>query len=317
METLLQVTASWVLPALFFWFVLSLGAMTIVEFLQRYTRSRQRALEEAIQKLLGSDLTARFFQHKLVNPLGTADDSAPDATRSSQGMRSRNAKRARLPWQLKWDKPAYISSSLFAKVIMDFLLPKMAVKARSKPPAKDAIVRSILENVDALEQSSREFSRVVRAMVVQADMKTESLPAFIELLDKDLAFWYDASMNQMTPIYGSRLQWWTLGVSFVIAVVANFDVIEITSRLWTTSKYIEELDLLEKLHQLQGWTPLYEQPDLNLIKTLPVGWHTELLSSEPVYWLLKGLGIYLGTYFIALGSQYAFNLTRRQYKPSQ
>ena len=49
METLLQVTASWVLPALFFWFVRSLGAMTIVEFLQRYTRSRQRGLEDAIQ----------------------------------------------------------------------------------------------------------------------------------------------------------------------------------------------------------------------------------------------------------------------------
>jgi hypothetical protein len=310
METLLQVTASWVLPALFFWFVLSLGAMTGVEFLQRYTRSRQQGLEAAIRKLLGPALTKKFYEHKLVNPLDAANDSSPNMT-AFQDSAPRNARLTRMPWRLRWDKPAYISSSLFAKVIMDFLLPKMPVEARSKPPAKAVIVRGILENIQSLEESSPEFVRVVRGMVVQADMKRESLPEFIELFEKDLTFWYDASMNQMTPIYGSRLQWWTLGISFAIAVIANFDVIEITSRLWTTSKYIEILNVVEKTKQT------YDLPDLNLIKTLPVGWHMELLPKDPVHWLLKGLGLYLGALFIVVGSQYAFNLTKRQYKSSQ
>ena len=93
MDSLLQVAASWILSALFFWFMFSLIAMTIIEFIQQVAKSRQKGLQEAIQKMLGKELTEEFYLRALVNPLEDA-------------------------------KPSYISKSLFAKVIMEWMLKK-------------------------------------------------------------------------------------------------------------------------------------------------------------------------------------------------
>jgi hypothetical protein len=80
--------------------------------------------------------------------------------------------------------------------------------------------------------------------------------------------------------------------------------------LWETSKYTELLTLAEKTKQTV-------QIDTNLITMLPVGWYSSLLPSNLIEWLLKATGIYLGALFIALGSQYVYNLTKKQYRPSK
>jgi len=69
MDTLLQVTASWILPAMFFWFLFSIIAMITIEIYQRFAKSRQKGLEEVLKALLGESSTTKFYQHALVNPL--------------------------------------------------------------------------------------------------------------------------------------------------------------------------------------------------------------------------------------------------------
>jgi len=279
MDTLLQVAASWILPALFFWFLFSLIAMSLIEFIQRFNNSRQKGLEEVIKKMMGPDLAKDFYRHALVNPLENA-------------------------------KPSYISPSLFAKVIMDWILPRTAPQAQNKKPDIDVVNKGIQGHIKSLAKKNAEFGNVLLAIVVQAHMKTEKLSEFLDAIQKDLEAWFWEAVNQMTPVYGARLQSLTLWVSLAVAAVANFDVIDITVRLWETSKYTELLALAEKTKQAV-------QVDPNLISMLPVGWYRGNLPNSSIEWLLKIVGLYLGAFFIAAGSQYVYNLTKKQYRPSK
>ncbi len=279
MDTLLQVAASWILPALFFWFLFSLIAMTLIEFVQRFLNSRQKGLEEVIRKLVGADLTREFYRHALANPLENA-------------------------------KPSYISPSLFAKVIMDWILPKNTLQPQNRKTDKDAVSKSMQLHIKPIAKKNAEFGHVLQALVVQADMKTEKLSEFLAAIQKDLEDWFLEAVQQMTPVYGARLQGLTLLVSLAVAFAANFDVINITVRLWETSKYTELLDLAEKTKQVI-------QVDPKLITMLPVGWYSSNLPHTAIEWLLKLVGLYLGAFFIALGSQYVYNLTKKQYRPAK
>lgn len=280
MDTLLQVAASWILPALFFWFLFSLIAMIIIEFMQRTFNSRQKGLEEVLKNMMGSDLAEEFYRHALVNPLENA-------------------------------RPSYISHSLFAKAVMDWILPKPGVKTQDKKFDKDGVYRSIQTNIMSLAQKNPEFGTVIQGIVAQAHMKTEKLSDFLDAIQKDLEAWFDAAVNQMTPVYGARLQGMTILISLMVAIAANFDVINITVRLWETSKYAEIVSLFEITGQS------YKEIDPNFITVLPVGWYSANLPDTPVGWLIKIVGLYLGAFFIAVGSQYIYNLSKRQYRPSK
>ena len=279
MDTLIQLAASWILPALFFWFLFSVLAMTIVERIQAYLKFRQKGLEEVIEKLVGEELKEDFYKHALVNPLEDA-------------------------------RPSYISASLFAKVIMDWILPNVAVQTSDEKSDKSAVRESIQNSIKSLAKKNVEFSDVLLASVVQASMKTEKVSEFLEAIQKDLEAWFLEAVNQMSPVYAARLQGLILWVGLVVALVSNFDVINMTARLWETSKYAELLDLAEKTGQN---VPI----DTNLITMLPVGWYSGYLPSTPAQWLLKVAGIYLGAFLIAFGSQYAYNLSKKQYQPSE
>lgn len=279
MDTLLQVAASWILPALFFWFLFSLIAMILIEVAQRFNNSRQKGLQEIITNLMGDDLRKDFERHALANPLENA-------------------------------RPSYISDILFAKVIMDWLLQNPGAQTRNKKLDKDSVYKTMETNIEHLAEKNADFGKVLKALVVQANLRTEKLPEFVDTVQKDLEAWFDNAVNQMTPVYGARLQRLTILVSLLVAFVANFDVINITVRLWETSKYAELVNLTEKTGQTI-------QLDINNITKLPVSWYIQDLPHSGPVWLLKIVGLCLGAFFIALGSQYVFNLFRRQYRPAK
>ena len=322
MDTLLQVAASWILPALFFWFLFSVFAMIVIEGIQRVMKSRQKGLEEVIQDLLGEKSAKDFYKHALVNPLEDVEED--------KGGDKKKVK--------KEDKrPSYISSSLFAKVIMDWMLTKTGVEKPAKKDAvdisvsmffkalvdwmlkimqpakseaKDTLNEIIQKNIHAIKQENKQLGEVLQAIVNQADMKTDKDSEFLGLIEKDLEAWFLEAVGQMSSVYGTRLQGITILVSVIVAAVANFDLINITVRLWETSKYSELLALYDKA-QL---APLV---DKNLFLMLPVGWYSDSLPSTLAAWAIKIAGICLGAFFIAIGSQYVFNLTKKQYKPTE
>jgi hypothetical protein len=279
MDTLLQVAASWIVPALFFWFLFSLIAMILIEVLQRFNRSRQRGLQEIITDLMGDELREDFEAHTLVNPLENAQAS-------------------------------YISDVLFAKVIIDWLLKNPSAKITNRKPDKDSVYKTMQSNIERLAEKNSLFGKVLQALVVQANLRTEKLPEFLDAVQKDLQTWFEYATNQMTPVYGARLQRLTILVSLLVAFVTNFDVINITVRLWETSKYAELLSLTEKTGQTF-------KIDIDSIKRLPVGWYIQDFPHTGAELLLKIVGLCLGAFFIALGAQYVFNLFRRQYRPAE
>ena len=142
-------------------------------------------------------------------------------------------------------------------------------------------------------------------------MKTKEVPEFLNLIQEDLEAWFLETVRHMSSVYGTRLQMVTLLVSLAIAGFANFDVINITVRLWETSKYAEVLPLVEKTKQAM------EPVDIKQFTTLPVGWHIQDVPSSLPELIIKLVGLYLGAYFIVIGSQYAYNLIKKQYQPSK
>jgi hypothetical protein len=279
-----------------------------------------------LQKLLGKKYAEEFYKHALVNPL-------EDVEEDEKEDKKKNKKEA----QKKDKRPSYISPSLFAKVVMDWMLAKTEVEKPAKKdtvdisvsgllkvvvdwvlklaqPAKsggkDTLNETIQKNVLAIGQENKQLGVVLQSIVTQADRKTEKDSEFLDFIQKDLEAWFLEAVHQMSSVYGARLQGTTILVSVLVALASNFDVINITVRLWETSKYTELLALYEKT----GQTLTVSQ---NLFLRLPVGWYSDNLPSTLTEWILKVAGILLGAFFIALGSQYVFNLTKKQYKPAK
>lgn len=277
MDTLIQVAAGWILPALFFWFLFSIMAMILIEAYQRYMGTRQKGLEEVIEELLGKIYVTEFFQHALVNPL------------EGEGDAERKTKR-----------PSYISPTLFAKVIIDWML--------KNHEADKVDIETIRENIGEIKDS--QLKGVLNAIVTQAFFKKSKDSEPLNVIQNDLEIWFLDAVEKMSSVYASRLQRVTILMSTLVAFAANFDVISITVRLWTTSKQAE----IVALYEITKQKILIER---TLFETLPVGWHGINIPSTPFEWALKALGICLGAFFIALGSQYVYNLTKKQYKPAK
>jgi hypothetical protein len=322
MDTLLQVAASWILPALFFWFLFSIIAMMLIEVFQRLRKSRQNGLEEVIKELLGDKYATKFYQHALVNPLEVAEEDEKGDKKDNKKKRKKKDKR-----------PSYISPSLFAKVIMDWMLAKtevekpakqntvdisitgflkvvvdwiLGVAQPAKSDTKDTLTETIQKNICAIEQTNKRLGEILQSIVIQADRKTDKDSEFLDFIQKDLEAWFLEAVGQMHSVYGARLQGITILMSFLVAAATNFDLVNITVRLWETSKYSE----LKAL----GLNPVVNQA---LFTRLPVGWYSDNLPSSWTDLAIKIAGIFLGAFFIAIGSQYVFNLMKKQYKPAK
>src|SRR5215213_7342833 len=166
MDTLLQVAASWILPALFFWFLFSLIAMILIEVIQRFNSSRQKGLQEIITDLMGDDLRQDFERHALAIPLENA-------------------------------RPSYISDVLFAKVIIDWLLQNPRAQNPNKKQDKNSVYKTMMTNIERFAEKNADFGKVLQALVVQANLRTEKLPEFLDIVQKDLETWFDNAVNQM------------------------------------------------------------------------------------------------------------------------
>jgi len=269
MDTLLQVAASWILPALFFWFLFSFFAMTIVEGISMFMKSRQKGLLEVLQLLLGEELASEFCNHTLVYPL-------------------------------VGNRPAYISKTLFAKVILSWLLEKV----QTGKDDLSALKKSLQKNIEALSQKDAGLGNVLKTIAVQASLKSKSPSQLLAYIKTDLEIWFIEAVEQMSSVYRARLQGLTLGVGLVVAALTNFDLINMTARLWEISKYNDLLALTEKTGQII-------QINTELFTKLPVGWYSINTPSTLTEWLIKIVGIYLGAFFIAIGSQFAHNLLDR------
>jgi hypothetical protein len=269
MDTLLQVATSWILPAIFFWFLFSFLAMTIIEGVSMVLKFRQKGLQEVIQLLLGEELAFEFNNHTLVYPLAG-------------------------------NRPAYISESLFAKVILSWLLQK----TEAEKSEIDDVKKGIQKNIEVLAQKDDGLGDVLKTITTQAVLKARSVSQLLAFIKTDLEAWFIEAVEQMSSVYRARLQGVTLLVGLVVAAVTNFDLINMTARLWETSKYNDLIALAEKTGQM---IPI----DTDLFTMLPVGWYSINTPSTVPEWIIKIVGIYLGAFFIAVGSQIAHSFMRK------
>jgi hypothetical protein len=269
MDTLLQVATSWILPAIFFWFLFSFLAMTIVEGISMILKFRQKGLQEVLQLLLGEELALEFHNHTLVYPLAG-------------------------------NRPSYISKTLFAKVVLSWMIKK----TKGEKSKNDNVIKDIMKNIEVLTQKDAGLGDVLKTITVQANLMTSDVSELLKIIKTDLEVWFIEAVEQMSSVYRARLQVVTLGAGLFVAALTNFDLINMTARLWETSKYNDLLALAEKTGQII-------EINTDLFTKLPVGWYSINTPSTLIEWLIKIAGIYLGAFFISIGSQFAHSLLNK------
>lgn len=279
MDTILQVATNWILPGLFFWLMFSLMAITIIEAIASLLKWREKSLEDAISLQLGDLLTKVFYAHNLVNPL---EDR----------------------------KPAYISSTLFAKVIMSWMLKKGEASKLNTGADSNTVIQYMEKNVSELSKDNPDLGNVLTTIMTEASIRTSNIIEMMNFIQADLENWFSETVSHMSSVYKKKIQITALVVGIVLAGVFNFDILSMTSHLWQMSLIKDYAGISETTSQE------VQQTNLQAYIQLPLGWSKENTPAENdlAGMFVKFMGIYASGFLIAIGSQYSYDILRRQIK---
>lgn len=280
MDTILQVATNWILPGLFFWLMFSFMAVTIIEAVASYFKWREKSLEDAIRLQLGPDLFEEFYNHNLVNPL---EDR----------------------------RPAYISSTLFAKVIMGWMLKKSKDAELKAGADQNTVIQHMEANIQALSLNNPELGNVLTTIMTEASIRTSMVPEMMNLIQTDLENWFMETVSHMSSVYKKRIQLAALVVGITLAVTFNFDILSMTSHLWRMSLIKDFIGLSETAKQ--ALQPI----EIEIYTQLPLGWSQGNMPLYPADWVVKIAGFYASGFLIAIGSQYSYDLLKRQIKTTK
>lgn len=180
----------------FVFFLLSLIATRLNEWIAGIFKLRAKNLEAGIEGMLGDDGIA---QGVLEHPLVRADLKKRDR-RIGRGKK-------------KERKPSYVSPQDFALAFLD------VVSRKSNASDGDAV-----KAVRAEAQTDSDLGLQLRALLGEEDPTVTRLRLTVEK-------WFDDSMERVSGWYTRRLQWITLGLAVVITVGLNASTVRIADRL--------------------------------------------------------------------------------------
>jgi len=302
LETILQLATSWILPGLFFWAVLSLLASAILEWISFILNWKAQYMEQGIGEMLGDDNLARdFLEHPLI--------VASSAIKMRRGQRSRYKK-----------IPQQIPSRIFAQIILDWVLTV------SKPGEDEVYTPSLLKkNLMGLKKQYPDLGQALNVMFASAgiDRVGMQVDELLLKIQQHIQNWFDDSMGEVTNWYKRRAQIYAVVIGVILAVMVNFDVIGMTTRLWTSAsqgpviqKAIEEMaKQVNSSDNVAAQDYSFSQA-VNLINSklnaLPILWIEANIPSTLGDWISKIMGLFAGGGMIALGAQYGYDLLSKK-----
>jgi len=270
-ESLIDLAAGWILPGLFFWAVLSLFAMTVQDWIGEILMKRSHYLKKGISQMLGEDsLVDTFFTHPLLLSQGTPE----------RRLKRKNDKPYRVP--------AYIASRIFAQILLDRVL-----QSQSKDEGKENLsVDKLREKLVSFSSAHPKLGAVLTMLFTAAgiDDPANKVDDVLRKAQEGIQNWFDDCMQDLTRWYRIYTRKTLLVIGVLLALYTNFDIITLTSDLWSSQKTDELVrSQIEQLAQpadpnLTTDDQMRESFELiSLIEKatrLPIGWYTEGVNSE-------------------------------------
>jgi hypothetical protein len=305
---------------------LALACTVINEWIDATLHVRARQLRNSIAKMLSTtdeiSLANDFYQHPLVKSL----------VRDTRFLGIIKRK----------DKPTYISTVTFRRVLID-ILKKLVSEDQIDTATPFTQIESLLENLPESAIKQRLIT-IVEDVKLNTDNAAKRLEAFQTALDQ----WFNESMERTSDWYKRRVQLWTFFSGIIFCTVLNIDTLKISQYLWQNPEaraaYVQaatdivrstEADsavLASLKKQLSSGDSLQitkAKQQLDSLNTriraqltqgtgLPIGWQEEQpphcscknCSIWLAYWFKKLLGLIISIGAVSAGAPFWFDMLK-------
>jgi len=265
---------------IFVYLFISLICSVIMEWVSKRLEKRAKKLEQGIRSLLsdpnGTGITGIFYNHPLIKGL------------SQDGK-----------------KPSYISSRIFAMVLMDIVAPS---ESPTGPKTFDEL-RSCVRTI-----SSQDLQKTVFALLDHAEKSMKKTRDNIEK-------WFDEGMDRVSGWYKRESQRIIFACALAVALVLNADTISMTKILFRDPVMRAGLvAAAQEIAKQPANNPSGEaQKKIMLIHEemdplqFPIGWTWKSLHLFNSFWqiLSKALGLFLTGLAVSLGAPFWFEVLNK------
>jgi hypothetical protein len=262
----------------FLFFLLSIVASAVNEFIAGIFKLRAKTLEKGITNLLtgstsppGGDLgiVGQLYSHALVNGYGKDKD-----------------------------KPSYLSSRSFRNALLDVTGLLEATSAPTDDPLQaEAIRREIQDAIDAIPLESLKDSLTTIWLSVHRD--ATEFRAGVER-------WFDRGMERVSGWYKRRAQIIVFIVGLAVAVAINGSALTAADRLWKDDGFRK--GLVAQVERQQEATSGTQALDRLEELRFPIGWEESNRPQDAGGWALALLGWLLTGFAVTFGAPFWFDV---------
>jgi hypothetical protein len=212
--------------------------------------------------------------------------------------------------------PAYISSGDFTTTLFDIFM-----KAGTQPVSEPAEFLNILESsISGL--GNNDLKLAVLPYIQAAKLAEGTAEAKIAMARKNIAGWFNSTMDRASGWYKRRMQLMAIVISFVLVIVINADSVAILQRLWQDAGLRQSINALANSYADKNQAPQADQVLGQLGQLdLPIGWTGHIASIDPAVpanpqdfpnssnqYMLKILGLVISGLAVSQGSAVWFDL---------
>jgi len=240
----------------FTFLAVSLAAGAATEAFSSFLKTRSTTLLQGITDLLNDPnfnaLAGELYQHGLINPRGDGSKPDPADPKKAEADRKNN--------------PSYIDPGQFASALLDIIkgLPNTQPPDDSpaKPPSgtASAITAMNAKIANAPGDEHGQLRKMLYGIVERAEGDEEKIR-------KELATWFDNSMDRVSGSYKRWTQRWNFFFALGIAVVLNVNTLDVAKTLWKQPVDTKAISAVSDATKLPAYLDT-----LKALNGLPVGW---------------------------------------------
>ncbi|HEV7645405.1 MAG TPA: hypothetical protein VGO50_15790 [Pyrinomonadaceae bacterium] len=172
-------------------------------------------VKEAEKVVKNADLVRQIYSHPLISSLYEGDyDTAKKRV---------NVEMQKLEWH--GTLPSYIPANNFVAALIDVL----SQPDPNDPNKKLLSLANLKDSVKGMDDTK--IKEALQAIINQADDQVIVIKNDLKVLKDGIEKWYDSTMDRVTSFYKRRVQYFTLLLGLIVAVVLNVDTIAVTNRL--------------------------------------------------------------------------------------
>jgi hypothetical protein len=232
--------------------------------------------------------------------------------------------------------PSYIPGETFAQALFDVVLHK-AAQIRNQPPHTSDRPLSARDMVEASRVCRAAGFTIGESLLPLVEQAGDSL----DVARRNVAAWYEASMDRVSGWYKRRARWWLFWVGAGVAIAFNVDTIEIVRTLvhnptlrtslaeegarvaasgepgtnQAISTVTEKLQTIERQGLPIGFSCVAKDwtadLDARSLRTMFAQCWSETKARSGTAWVLKALGWLITALAVSLGGPFWFELLNR------